>query len=223
MTPAAIGWPGGSPENTGIIIGVILGAYLAALWLTAIVWTARDIRARSADPVTQAVAVAMVAGLNLPGWVLYRVLRPPITLAELYERHLEEQALLADLSSQPACPVCRAVVSDDYVVCPHCATNLKDECTGCGKALSFSWGTCPWCGRVRPAGARSERPPTGVARVDGTGPIARRTKPSATTPPAASGGRPDGASPFRRPSGGAEAGHPREVATDPPARPAVAE
>ena len=144
-----ISWPGGSAENTGIIVGVILGAYVIALWLTAIIWTARDVRSRSHDPVTQFVAVSMVLALNLPGWVLYRVLRPPLTLAELYERQLEEETLLRDLGHELACPTCSAPVDDDYVACPHCATSLKEPCEECGKALSFGWRSCPWCARER--------------------------------------------------------------------------
>ena len=47
-----LSWPGGSPENTGLIIAVVVGAYFAALWLSAVVWTGRDIRQRSDDPFT---------------------------------------------------------------------------------------------------------------------------------------------------------------------------
>ena len=168
-----ISWPGGSPENTGIIIGVIVGAYVMALWLTAIIWTARDVRSRSHDPVTQLVAVLMVAVLNLPGWVLYRVLRPPLTLAELYERQLEEETLLRDLGHELACPTCSAPVDEDYVACPHCATGLKESCEECGKALSFAWRACPWCAHDRSGVAR--RPAVAaVAAVPGgaTGPEA---------------------------------------------------
>ena len=144
-----ITWPGGSPENTGIIIGVVLAAYVIALWLTAVIWTARDMRSRSHDPVSQLVAVLMVMALNLPGWVLYRVLRPPLTLAELYDRQLEEETLLRDLGEALACPTCSQPVEEDYVVCPHCTTGLKDACGECGKAMSFVWRSCPWCGVTR--------------------------------------------------------------------------
>ena len=151
-----ISWPGGSPENTAIIIGVILAAYVIALWLTAVIWTARDIRSRAHDPVSQLVAVLMVLALNLPGWVLYRVLRPPLTLAELYDRQLEEETLLRDLGEALACPTCSQPVEEDYLVCPHCPTRLKEACPECDKALSFTWRSCPWCGMERTPDSSTE-------------------------------------------------------------------
>ena len=149
MLLLAVGWPGGSPENTGIIIGVVFGAYFGALWLAAILWTIRDIRERSHDPITQFIALVMVVGFSLAGWALYMVLRPRFTLAEVYERQLEEEALLQDLTQQLACPQCGAEAHDDYVACPQCATRLKDPCQSCQRALALTWRLCPWCGTTR--------------------------------------------------------------------------
>ena len=144
-----ISWPGGSLENTGIIAGVIVGAYLGALWLAALIWTIRDVRDRSDDPVTQIVAFLIVFVFNLPGWVLYQVVRPPMTLADIYERQLEEEALRHELDDALACPSCAREVADDYVACPYCAMTLKHPCSHCERAVSFSWVACPWCGTRR--------------------------------------------------------------------------
>ena len=46
------------------------GAFLAALWLSLIVWTYRDIRARARDPLGRILAVLVVAVLFLPGIVV---------------------------------------------------------------------------------------------------------------------------------------------------------
>ena len=151
MDLPGIGWPGGSPEDTGIIIGVIAGAYVGALWLAAVVWIARDIRDRSRDLITQMVAVLMVIVFSFAGWVLYLVLRPRTTLSDLYERQLEEEALLQELTRQVACPHCGVTVQDDFVVCPHCAAALKEPCGACGRALTVSWAVCPWCANSRTA------------------------------------------------------------------------
>ena len=149
MLLPGISWPGGSPENAGIIIGVVAAAYLTALWLAAILWTVRDIRSRSRDPITQLVSILLVVILSLPGWLLYLVLRPPLTLSDAYGRQLEEEAILQGLAEQFACPRCTADVRDDYVVCPQCATRLREPCTACQRALMFSWRLCPWCTKER--------------------------------------------------------------------------
>lgn len=144
----ALAWPGGSPENTGLIIAVVFGAYFAALWLAAVVWTGRDIRLRSDDPVTQFVAVLIVLALNFPGWVLYRVLRPTHTIEQQRERELEEQTLLHDLREIATCPRCGARVGDDFVACPLCAATLRFPCPGCQRPLEAGWTFCPWCAQA---------------------------------------------------------------------------
>lgn len=159
MLLPGVSWPGGNPEGTGIIIGVVAGAYLGALWLAAIAWTFRDIRERTRDPITQTVAVLMVMGFSFAGWVLYHVLRPGLTLAEVYERQLEEEALLQDLSTPLACPQCGVEVTEDYVSCPYCANALKEPCASCGRALTFSWAVCPWCTTPRRAAAAAASTP----------------------------------------------------------------
>src|SRR5438270_8876799 len=67
------------------------GAVLASMWLGIVLWTLRDVRARSRDVLAQGAAVLMVAVLNVFGLVLYLMLRPRETLSEAYERSLEEE------------------------------------------------------------------------------------------------------------------------------------
>jgi type IV pilus assembly protein PilB len=44
------------------------------------------------------------------------------------------------------CPSCSAVVADDHIVCPLCATQLAvKHCEGCGRGVEDAWSTCPWC------------------------------------------------------------------------------
>ena len=198
-----IGWPGGSPENTGIIAGIIVGAYLGALWLAALIWTIRDVRDRSDDPVTQIVAFLIVFIFNLPGWVLYQVVRPPMTLADIYERQLEEEALRRELDDALPCPSCAREVADDYVACPHCTTALKHPCSECERAVSFAWLTCPWCATPTDHGTtQPEQPATapdeaadGLAELVAKPVAAREIRP---TPAPAQAGQTPTPSPFRR-------------------------
>jgi RNA polymerase subunit RPABC4/transcription elongation factor Spt4 len=163
-----VSWPGGSWEATLKYVISVLAIYLAAIWLATIFWTYRDIRQRSRDPIVQAVAVLVVLVFFLPGLWVYQILKPRYTLAELYERSLEEEALLQELEDQKACPTCKRRVRDDYLLCPSCRTQLKEACRSCSKPLSYSWIACPYCGTEKPAqegiGARTVRGPMGQSR-----------------------------------------------------------
>jgi hypothetical protein len=122
------------------------GAFFLALWLSLIIWTFRDARARSRDVFAILLATLMVVVFGPLGLVLYFLLRPPVTLAELYERSLEEEALLQDLEERPRCPGCSREVDEAWVVCPDCHTTLKKICPNCQKSLHLRWNICPFCG-----------------------------------------------------------------------------
>lgn len=132
------------------------GSFLAALWLALVIWTWRDIRSRARDPLAQALAVLVVAVLNLPGVLVYLILRPAHTLEEDYQRTLEEEALLASIEDQVLCPGCERRVRDEWQVCPNCHTKLKKSCPACGKLMELPWNICPHCGMTAPGKRREE-------------------------------------------------------------------
>ncbi len=133
-----------------LILSAFGGAFLAALWLALVIWTWRDIRNRARDPLAQALAVLVVAALNLPGVLVYLILRPTRTLEEEYQRTLEEEALLASIEDQALCPGCERRVKDDWQVCPNCHNKLKKACHECGKLMELPWNICPFCGTPAP-------------------------------------------------------------------------
>ena len=150
-------------QTTVKFVVAIAIIYLAAIWLTLIFWTYRDIRQRSRDPILQTVAVLLVLVFFLPGHWIYLIVRPRNTLTELYERSLEEEALLQELEDQKSCPTCKRRVHDDFLICPSCRTQLKEPCRSCAKPLSYAWVACPFCGLEKPPrehlGARPGRTP----------------------------------------------------------------
>jgi RNA polymerase subunit RPABC4/transcription elongation factor Spt4 len=143
-------WPGGSWEATAKFVVAVLAIYLAAIWVALVFWTYRDIRQRTRDPILQTVAVLLVLIFFLPGHWVYLIVRPRYTLTELYERSLEEEALLQELEDQKACPTCKRRVVEDYLICPSCRTQLKEPCRQCSKPLSYAWVACPYCGLEKP-------------------------------------------------------------------------
>lgn len=124
----------------------VLGALLAAVWISLVVWTFRDMRSRSRDPFAQLLAAVVVAVLPGAGLLVYLILRPPETLAEAYERALEEEALLQEIEERPACPGCSRTVDSRWILCPHCHTRLRKICPDCDSLMDLQWNLCPFCG-----------------------------------------------------------------------------
>jgi hypothetical protein len=144
--------PDFNPEATNNILMILViygGVVLAAFWLAMILWTYRDMRARSRDRLAQLLVSIMVAALTLPGLLIYILLRPRETLSEAYERSLEEEALLQEIEEKPTCPGCGQRIQNIWQVCPYCQTRLKKSCVACGKALELAWNICPYCATLQ--------------------------------------------------------------------------
>lgn len=138
----------------------IFGALFAALWLSLVIWTFRDMRLRSRDPFAQLLAALVVAALPGMGLLIYVILRPPETLAEAYERALEEEALLQEIEERPACPGCSRTVEANWMLCPHCHTRLKKVCPDCNSLMELQWNLCPFCGNRQIDPYLASPPPT---------------------------------------------------------------
>lgn len=153
-----------------IMFAALFAAFLTATWISVVIWTFRDIRARSRDIFAQVLGTLMVLVFfplfPLPGLGLYLILRPRETLAEIYERSLEEEALLQGIEERLACPGCNRRIEEEYMICPTCHTRLKKACPACGRLLHLRWNICPYCGAVQTAvkaAAPIPAPPVSIA------------------------------------------------------------
>ena len=79
------------------------------------------------------------------GVLLYLLIRPKETLAEQYDRALEEEALLREIEELNLCPGCRRPTRDDWQLCPYCHTPLRHPCPQCGRLIDLAWTICPYC------------------------------------------------------------------------------
>ena len=144
-----------SPEliNTiGTIAGVIvaaLGAFLFAFWIAMGIWAFHDIRQRTRDWLVIILAVALVLIFPLIGLILYMMIRPKATLAEVYDRALEEEALLRELEQTAACHNCGVPVKEAWVYCPNCHNQLQHSCPTCGNLVRNEWEICVYCGSAQ--------------------------------------------------------------------------
>jgi RNA polymerase subunit RPABC4/transcription elongation factor Spt4 len=149
-----------------IMFAALFAAFLTAVWVSVVIWTFRDIRSRSRDVFAQILATLMVLVFfpffPFPGLILYLLLRPRETLAEIYERSLEEETLLQGIEERLACPGCNRRIEEEFMICPTCHTRLKKACPACGRLLHLRWNICPYCGAVqttaKPAPALASQP-----------------------------------------------------------------
>jgi RNA polymerase subunit RPABC4/transcription elongation factor Spt4 len=168
-----------------VMFAALFAAFLTAIWISVVIWTFRDIRARSRDIFAQILGTLMVLlffpFFALPGWILYMLLRPRETLSEIYERSLEEEALLQGIEERLACPGCNRRIEEEFMICPTCHTRLKKACPACGRLLHLRWNLCPYCGAIQTAAkstpslaaqpvAMPLEPATEVAELPGTAP-----------------------------------------------------
>ena len=115
-------------------------------WLGLAHWVYRDARRRIDDP--WLIGTASLLGLTVPyvGPVIYMLFRPPETLDDVRAREIEMRTLEDRLGRHALhCPVCRAGVEADFLVCPVCTTRLKQPCGHCSAALEPTWQMCPYC------------------------------------------------------------------------------
>jgi RNA polymerase subunit RPABC4/transcription elongation factor Spt4 len=137
-------------KNIILVSAGFAAAFLAALWLSLLLWAFRDIRKRSRDPLLRILAVLVVAVLFLPGIVIYLVLRPANTIEEEYQHTLEEEALLQSIEDNALCPGCGRRIKEEWIACPNCHTKLKKNCHRCGRPIELAWNLCPFCGTPAP-------------------------------------------------------------------------
>ncbi len=148
---------------------IILAAFAVAFWLGFAIWTFRDIRSRTRDPIAVLLATLLSLAFGPAGTLLYLLLRPKETLAEQYDRALEEEALLREIEELNLCPGCRRPVKEDWIVCPYCHTPLRRPCPHCGRLVDLNWTVCPYCGQdltEEPSTETSESLPSDATAED---------------------------------------------------------
>lgn len=129
--------------------------YFFIVWITLVIWVARDISERSSSRIFQTVCVLLMI-LFTPLWLfLYLLIRPGKSMYEKYTEEIEENlGILSDIVHDrlwhvekwdTICPNCEQAVESDFILCPHCHTSLKKTCISCNKEIREGWKICPYC------------------------------------------------------------------------------
>jgi len=87
-----------------------------------------------------------IMALSVIGWIVYMIVRPPMTLEDRREQELEIRAREAALARDyEVCPSCYKPIDGDFLICPNCLKKLRKPCIECGRALKLGWQVCPYC------------------------------------------------------------------------------
>jgi RNA polymerase subunit RPABC4/transcription elongation factor Spt4 len=139
-------------ESDAFQIGIrVLVAYIVLIWLASAYWAYRDMRLRSASAFTPYLAAAAIIIFTpiffLFGLLIYRIVRPKETIAEVNERMLTEEAMLAEVASHAHCANCSRPVHEEWIICPTCRNRLRRVCPNCERLIELDWTLCAWCGK----------------------------------------------------------------------------
>ena len=160
----------------------VLVVYFLLIWLASAFWAYRDMRLRSASAVAPYIAAATIIIFTpiffLFGLLLYRIVRPKETIAEVNERALAEEAMLAEVASHSHCANCSRPVHEDWIICPTCRNRLRRVCPNCEHLIELDWTLCAWCGKDF---ERAEAPGTAVF-MPSARPAQRQTPPASPRP-----------------------------------------
>jgi RNA polymerase subunit RPABC4/transcription elongation factor Spt4 len=129
------------------LVLLVAGFCLVTVWLAAAFWAFRDMHDRTENPVLPYLAGALVVFGNVLGIVVYRIIRPPERLGDVYERNLAQEALLAEVEAVATCRSCDRRVDEEWLICPWCRTRLKRICPNCERLVGLDWTLCAWCGK----------------------------------------------------------------------------
>ena len=151
LEPIGEFWEGFLSNPIVQLASQLIVIYVVLLWLGTAYWAFRDMQARTENPILPYFAAALIIFftplLFVFAVVLYLIIRPRETLAEVYERSLAEESLLAEVEKNELCPVCRDRVDSEWLVCPNCRTRLHRVCPSCNRLAEPTWPLCAFCGR----------------------------------------------------------------------------
>jgi hypothetical protein len=132
-------------SSTWYVIRNLAIFFVVVFWVATIYWVHKDARRRIEDRMLVWL-VTLIGVVPFIGPLVYLFFRPPEYLEDVRERELEIRAMEERLSGREShCPVCRASVEPEFLICPVCTTKLRQACVTCKQPLEPLWQVCPYC------------------------------------------------------------------------------
>lgn len=142
------------------IFSVVIGLLFIIFWLVIVGWVWMDSGERTTKRWARVVYILLVLILNIPGLIIYLIIRPNETVEEIYWADLERRYLKYETSELGDCSKCGHQLYPGYVYCTNCGNEIKIKCPRCGVLVDKDHKFCEFCGfQVRDRAVEQEKYP----------------------------------------------------------------
>ena len=128
------------------LFSLILGVIIILFWLVIIGWVWIDSGERTSKTSIRVVYLLLVIFLNIPGLIIYLIVRPSETIAQIYWADLERRYLKYEPAELGDCAKCGHQLLPGYVHCSNCGNEIKRKCPKCGVLINKDHKFCENCG-----------------------------------------------------------------------------
>jgi hypothetical protein len=128
------------------IFGALLFVSLFIFWLVLIGWVWIDSGERTTKLGYRIAYVLLVIILNIPGLIIYLIVRPSDTIEQIYWADLERRYLKYETAELTDCPKCCRQMFPGYVFCSNCGYEIKRKCPECEVMINKESKFCYFCG-----------------------------------------------------------------------------
>ena len=128
------------------LFSIILGMVLILFWLVMIGWVWIDSGERTSKNSIRLIYLFLIVFLNIPGLVIYLIVRPSETIEQIYWADLERRYLKYETSDLGDCSKCGHQLLPGFVFCSNCGNEIKLRCPKCGVLMSKDFKFCSNCG-----------------------------------------------------------------------------
>jgi len=131
--------------NFGTLLQSIFVMF-AILWGFTVLWVWSDSSERTSSLLFRMSVTIFVLPFNIPGLIIYYLIRPPLTIEEVYWSELERRYLVYETAELNDCPKCDEALMPGFNNCPNCGYVIKVKCIGCGVMINREHKYCQFCG-----------------------------------------------------------------------------
>jgi hypothetical protein len=128
------------------IFGTLLFLLLGIFWFVLVGWVWVDSGERTSNRQARIIYLLLVLVLNIPGLIIYLIVRPSETIEQIYWADLERRYLKYETAELGDCPECGSQLFPGYHFCANCGCDIKKKCPSCGVMISKTARYCAHCG-----------------------------------------------------------------------------